>query len=122
MEPSLGGCIYSTAPTDGGVGKSQRVRKFATIVCHLGISEATLMEVSPVWLPKQDMNKDVCNRHTNMIKESLLGLSPPQRATSSWGMQRMGEISLPQGRQHPYQSWKHIHPSYIMDYAGDVCV
>lgn len=82
MEPSPGGCIYSTAlaPTDGGDGKSQRVRKFTAILCHLGISEATLTEVSPVWLPKQDMNKDDPNRHTNMIRE----LAGPHPSTKSY--------------------------------------
>lgn len=89
MEPSPSECIYSTAlaPTNGGNGKSQRVRKFAAIACHLGISEATLTEVSPVWLPKQDMNKDDSNRHANMIRE----LAGPQPSTKLPAADECGE-------------------------------
>lgn len=38
------------------------------------------MEVSPVWLPKQDMKKDDPNRHANMIRE----LAGPHPSTKSY--------------------------------------
>lgn len=86
MEPSPSECIYSTAlaPTNGGNGKS---RKFAAIACHLGISEATLTDVSPVRLLKQDMNKDDSNRHAHMIGE----LAGPQPSTKLPAADECGE-------------------------------
>lgn len=51
--------------------KSQRNEKFAMKLFLLEIREAYTHEVSPIWLPKQDMNRDDINRIAN-VDEGVL--------------------------------------------------
>ena len=67
--------IYNTAPALKAQGslqkrgredsKSRKIRKFLVRLCLMEISEATLIEVSPIWLPK-DLKNYNPDRHANM--------------------------------------------------------
>ena len=67
-------CIYNTDPSPKGEGtlqkrghkdsKSQKTIKPAMRVCFLEMKG----DISIIWLPKQDLNKDSINKHNHMGK------------------------------------------------------
>lgn len=54
------------------------------------MSEA-LPQISPKWLPKDELDKDK-NRHRGYSGERLWGLKPTQIITDNLGILRSGEI------------------------------
>lgn len=55
--------------------KSRKIRKFLVRLCLMEISEATLIEVSPIWLPK-DLNKADTNRPDKTNRGKCTGPQP----------------------------------------------
>lgn len=73
--------IYNTAPEAEFQGSLQKTGKkdyksqrIGEIACLRNVRETTL-EVSPIWLPKYDLNKDTTTRHDNMEGEKITGLT-----------------------------------------------
>lgn len=87
VEPGTNGCIYKTPipDTQGTVWKmgqesckSQSIRMFTMMSYLQGMSEATLIKVSPLWLHKHERNKDI-DRSTKWIEGK----------TTSWTLHKL---------------------------------
>ena len=76
MEPNPNGYIYKTTPTPKAQGtlqkqgqkdsKSQEIGEFAVRLCPPHDVRSYTHKVSPMWLPKQELNKDSDKRHANV--------------------------------------------------------
>lgn len=51
-------------------------REFAVLVGVLEMSEASPVNISSTWLPKQDLNKDPTHRHANVEEGNFTGPKP----------------------------------------------
>lgn len=75
------------------VVRSQRNRKFTVRLC--------LLEISPTWLLKYDLNKGNSSRHVHVGREISWGLNPTKRTVGNWNAESRRD-RLPQGE---YFKW-----------------
>lgn len=93
--------IYKTVPhlrnaaeTEVEAYTSQRVGEFAVRLSHTNVRSYT-NQISPVWLPKQELNRDKNNRLAKVDKKKTPRSQTYRKNSGNWGMLRAREIISP---------------------------